>query len=225
MKHRFALSCFLVLTILGHLTAHAQFVCPCLSDEAGNKPQKVFSFSNGRRIGLCGERSSLQGVEVYTGCTIYPCGQHKAMGEWDATESCSVIQKGDTLEVAEWYPIANGRHLSLEWHPFYIIQYHWGHGRWMQASWFDRHLRTYTVQEIKQVAGQYAALAKPRNYDHLLLVAHRLFWAYVSGSRQAGKDLETCYKRFGPFDGAVSEEFDAVMAAYRYYREMEGRRH
>jgi len=79
-------------------------------------------------------------------------------------------------------------------------------------------LPKYSPTQIKIVISQYKKLTKQAGGDSTLVVAHRFFWAYVSGSKEAANHLNTFEKRFGPFDGAIAEEFDDLWAAYKLYK-------
>src|SRR6188508_2744384 len=50
---------------------------------------------------------------------------------------------------------------------------------------FSNDLPKYSPTQIKTVINEYKKLTKQSGGDSTLLIAHRLFWAYVSGSKEA----------------------------------------
>jgi len=79
--------------------------------------------------------------------------------------------------------------------------------------------RGWDGTQIAGVLDQYAKLT-PGDYDTILLVERRLFWAFISGSAEAGGYLNSFNQKFGPFTETTSDEFNEVhsLVGQRYHR-------
>jgi hypothetical protein len=80
-------------------------------------------------------------------------------------------------------------------------------------------LRKYSSAEIKKVLLEYRNTKKEYNSEKVLAISNKLFWAYVSGSKKADEYLNEVKKKFGPFDGAVSEGHSEIQAHYKLYKQ------
>lgn len=202
--------------------------CACPSDNiSGNKkPNKTFKFSNGKSIGLCGDFTIQNNEKQYSESVIYKCGQENSLLEFDGTTSYTIEQNKDTVIIQEFYIIANGKNLSLKWSKFYLTKLFWESAQLKQKSYYKKDLRKYSDFEIEKVLNEYRTTQnyKILNFDKILLIGHRLFWAYASGSKKAGQYLEDFENKYGPFDGAISEEFNDIFTTYEHYKEIEVQR-
>jgi hypothetical protein len=122
------------------------------------------------------------------------------------------------LIVKELFGLAIDKKMEIKWVPFYITKYYFDKSILHSTAFFRKDLIKYTPTQIRSVINQYQNLKKIETADDMLLVAHRLFWAYVSGSKEAERYLNSFEKHFGPFDGAVAEEFHDLLATYKLYR-------
>ena len=211
----------LICLIFSTLFAVGQkYSCNCPSHTITHigKPDKIFQFSNGKTVALCGYSEIQNNQKVFSEFVIYPCGQFKFIAKWDATQTCTIEQKNDTLIVQEFYFIANGKDMSLKWTKFYKTKYYWKSLKLVDTSFYLKSLRKYSPIEIKKALLQFENLKKVYNSENTLLVGHRLFWAYVSGSKKAGQYLEKLNENFGPFDGATAEDYDHLIATYKHYK-------
>jgi len=212
----FTVLSFSTLTAVGQTRGACN--CPSNTITHNGKPDKIFKFPNGKSLALCGYSEIQNKQKVFSEFVIYNCGQSKAIAQWDATQTCTIQQKNDTLIVQEFYNIANGKDLSLKWKKFYTTKYYWQSSKLKDTSFYNNGLRKYSSIEIKKVLTQFENLKKIYNSENTLLVGQRLFWAYVSGNKKAGQYLEELAEKFGPFDGAVAEEFDDLIATYKHYK-------
>ncbi len=192
--------------------------CPTKSFNQSGKPDKTFSFKNGTTIGLCGFIEQEGMDTTYSEFIIFECGQVKILKQWDATQSCKISTKNDTLFIHELYVLAIDKNLQTKLVPFYTTKYYFDNSSLRSTSFFRNDLPKYSTTQVETAIKQYDLLTNQTSGDSTLLVAHRLFWAYVSGSKEAEKLLESFEKRFGPFDGAIAEEFHDLWATYQLYK-------
>ena len=194
--------------------------CPCPSDSNfGNqpKPLKTFTFSGKQTIGLCGDFEKTKHDTIYSECSLYICGQPKAIGEWGALEPFKIRKQKDTLFVDDLYYLPTGKNLAEVQTTFYIHKFFFKNSQLQEVDFFRKGVRLYNKKEIAQVLNQYKGLSKG-NSDHTIEVANRLFWAYVSGSKQAEIYFTKIEEKFGPFDGAIAEEWDDIWATYLLWK-------
>jgi hypothetical protein len=210
----------LILIILGHFAFGQNKNCNCPKNDitATGKADRVFTLSNGNSIGLCGFIDKGNKDTTYSEFILFQCGHTKIFKQWDATQSCKISTTKDTLIIQELYGLAIDEKLEVTWVPFYITKLYFDKSTVRSISYFRKELPKYSTTQIKTVLKQYNGLARQADGDSILLVAHRLFWAYVSGSREAAKHLDDFEKHFGPFDGAIAEEFHHLWATYKLFK-------
>lgn len=192
--------------------------CPSNTIAHNSKPDLIFKFSNGKSVGLCGYSENQNKQQLFSEFIIYQCGQKIAIAEWGATRNCTVEQKNDTLIIQELFLIANGKNLSLRWEKFYKTKFYWDSDKLIDASYYLKNLKKYSPNEIKKVMTEFEQLHINNNKESILLIAHRLFWAYVSGNKKAGKYLEDFENRLGSFDGANAQDFHDLISTYKHYK-------
>lgn len=210
-------SLFLVILISTNLFGQ-NCKCPAGNISAEDKPSKIYKFSNGKKLGLCGTGEIINKEKRYSEFIIYQCGVDSAFLEVGAMETCTVEQSKDTLIVQEFYGIANGKNLSINWIKFYVTKIFFKGSILSKKKYFKQDLEKYKKGEIEKVMNEYRNTKKNCNSEKILLIGHRLFWAYVSGSKKAGEYLENFYKKYGEFDGAISEEYREIIATYELYK-------
>ncbi len=197
--------------------------CPEKTITHAGKPDSVYQFSNEKKIGLYGYIDIEDKHIHYSEFVIFFCEEEKKIAEWGALQTCLVEQKKDTLVIGELYDIPNGKNHASQWQPFYISKYYFKSSQLIDTSCYRTDLRKYSAAEIKIVLAQHEALTT-KDYEYVLLIGHRLFWAYVSGSKQAGVYLENFRNKFGPFDGAIAEDFSDLIATYMHYKRLSAKK-
>ena len=214
------LSIFLCLPFICHIASGQNKTCNCPENELGEKGRadKIFSFKNGRSIGLCGSMETRDNTVTWSEFILFQCGSATIVSDWDATQSCKISMDKDTLIVQEFYGLALDKDQRIIRVPFYITKYYFTQSSLKTFSYFRKDLPKYRNAEISKVLMSYNRMTRKSEGDSILLTAHKLFWAYVSGSKIAGKYLDGFEKKFGPFDGAVAEEYQDLWATYQHYR-------
>ncbi len=200
--------------------------CPANNISGNKNPTEVFKFLNGKKVAVCGSLEVVNKEKQYSDFIIYDCADNKILLEFDATQTCTIEKKKDTLIINEFEILANGKHQTIKWTKFYIIKLYWDlDKRFIQKSFFRKDLEKYSKTQVEKVLKEFILAQRPqKNFDKTILIGHRLFWAYVSGSKKAGKYLESFEKKFGPFDGAISEEFNDIFTTYEHFKKIEVQR-
>lgn len=197
--------------------------CICkLQNETIVKPIKVFHLTKTKSIAVCGTSEPKNGKIEYSEFSLHQCGLTKIINEWDGTQTCTIKQNKDTLIVQEFYGIPNGERFSVKWREFYVYKYYFKGNRLIDTLFFRDDLKKYTNKEIQIALFNFEKIQGPiTKSDKYLIAVNRLFWAYVSGSKKAEKHLLNLKKKYGTFDGAVSEDFDRIIMTFQYYKELQ----
>jgi len=113
-----------LLTILfitvGHLAVGQSKNCDCPKNYLSTsvKADKIFTFSNSKSMGLCGFINTDNKDTSYSEFILFQCGQTKMLNEWDATQTCKISKRKDTLIVQELYGLAIDKNMKVKWVPF-----------------------------------------------------------------------------------------------------------
>lgn len=209
-----------MLLALSCITIHAQ-ECTCpdgINNDNEGQPFRVFSFSNGKQLGICGYQSIELSDTVFTKFTLFVCGENKATREWSDKKSCRVNKVKDTLFIKEMAGLPLGQSFSNLWIPFYVHKLYFKNGVLQDVEYFRKDIQKYGKAQIDLVMQEYKQLA-PGSGGSAIRVAKMLFWAYASGSKEAGEYLNTLPDKFGPFESAVAEEISDVMALCANWKE------
>jgi hypothetical protein len=157
---------------------------------------------------------------IYSAFVLYQCGEPNSLYEGDATCSYTIRHVKDTLIVQQFHGIPNGKHMAVRWQAFYVTKFYFKKGQLYQTSYYRTDLKKYTNAQRAQVISAYEKMEEPlMNDDKFLLMVNRLFWAFVSGSRQAEDCLNRLKVKYGNLDGAIGEEFDDLMMTYEDYKQ------
>lgn len=221
MKKHLIILLFLSFTdlALGQTTKNA-CNCPTGQDLAHQgAPERMFTLSNGKQIGLCGDLEKTGRDTIYSEVILYHCGNEEEgfFRGWDGIKTCRIHQDHDTILVQQLFGLPVGENMKIITTTFKTEKYFYRGSEFVVHSTYRTDLKKYTPSQIANVLEQYTQL-KPRDYDNILLVMRRLFWAYVSGSAEAGKDLESFEEKFGPFIDEKSDEFDEIHGLYWFWK-------
>lgn len=182
-------------------------------------PQITFTFSNKHKIGLCGGYEIENFDTIYSEFSIYECGKDDPINEWGAIESCKVSQKNDTLFVSNIYMLPVGNNFVFLPVSFYVHQFFYKGDSLIEQTYYRNDIKKYTKVQLESVIDQYKTLRRG-NYDTTMHVANKLFWGYVSGSKKAERILQKIENNFGPFDGAIAEEWKDIIGTYRNWKHL-----
>ncbi|HEY9176400.1 MAG TPA: hypothetical protein VIN07_01855, partial [Flavipsychrobacter sp.] len=205
----------------------AQDECDWKKDEYNikAKPTHVFNIVN-KSLGFYGwEHSEYNDIKekCYSEAVLYDCKTKEVIFEWDATQNCSVVQKQDTIVITEYYLLAVGDDMNLVWKPFYVTKVYLQKNQTKRFSYFLLNSYHYNAEQIKTTINIYTSTTRdkyPWNSEEQLKIAYQLQWAYISGSKEAGNLLEMFEEKFGPFDGAIAEEFNEIFVTYQHIKKL-----
>ena len=198
--------------LLGYIPAYSQN-CHCPGSDFGEDVKMVFRMSSGQIINLCGWRTRSRKDTVYQGYELFICGQ-QPFASSDETGQTVMRRVGDTLILSDYYQLPIGSHFAMVSRIFFIQKYFFRGKSLFDTSYFRGDLPQYSPAQIRTILAEYTALTG-KDGDSINLVAHRLFWAVVSGSANAESCLGKIKGKFQNFDGALAEEFEDTWALYQ----------
>lgn len=198
--------------------------CNCLKDEFFSytgKAHRIFKIGDEKVVGLCGF-PEVQGYDtVYYESIVFDCAANKKVYEWDATQPCLVECSNNILYIKELYLLPVGKNLESVWKPFYFTEIYSDVDSISRKQYYDLETHQYTQGQIAAVISRYNNTPKglyPWNSEEFMEISRQLFWAFVSGSTKAGELLEQVEAKYGPFDGAIAEEFNEIIRTYEHIK-------
>ncbi len=209
----------IILSLLLSYSLHGQ-ICNCPNSALSNeemKPIKVFTFKHNKQIGVCGYHELKNKITTYSEFVCYECGKNKIIDMWDATEDCIIEKKGDTLYIKQVYELPIGRNFEDVPTPFHIYKLYYSHNEITEECFYRKDIPLYTKKQIEEVINRFYHLKK-ENSEVNLNEGYMLFWAFVSGSKEA----ENCFKqmetKYGPYDGVIKELWNFIFYTYNNYK-------
>jgi len=196
--------------------------CPCPNPELRSQPTMIFDFGKGRKINLCGYKEEGRKDTVFSAFELYQCD--RVLDRSDETGTSKFTRRNDTLFLQEISPLPVGRNFETIAMPFRVRKFYFQKDFVHDSTY---HLSTppkYTTAQINKVLQQYAHLSWQK-LDGVNLVAHRLLWAYISGSTKAGDCLQQIKNRSASFDGAIAEEWEGTWAEYQGWGDRKSKKH
>jgi hypothetical protein len=182
-----------------------------------DKPLKVFSFSNKKSLAICGQFEVKNKDTTYEEFACLECGQKKIIDQWGATEQCKIVRVNDTLFITELYSLPIGKSFKDVVKPFHVYKFYYHDNKIKEECCYRKDIPLYSAEQNKQVIQRFYKLKKG-NSDANLDEAFMLFWAFVSGSKEAEKCFNEMYKKYGPFDGAIVEQWNFIYNTYLDYK-------
>jgi hypothetical protein len=221
-----------IISFLGFLLISPAFgqngrsICHCPQTEteyAGQDSQRVYHFSNGKKIILCGYKNSgkykkSRQLETFSEFTLTVCGQDSAYNFWGAVETCNLTQNGDTLIVNEIEREPVGKNYKYIPIPWLIEKIFFEEQSVKNEFSVNRNIRKYTIKEIRDVLREFEWSDSTMN-DHTMEIANKLLIATISGSTKARKYFNDFTKKFEYLDGAFSEEYGDLEEMLKYWDE------
>ena len=178
----------------------------------------IFHLTKTHSIALCGSVDTIRNKQIYSNIVLFECGKKDKIIESDGASIFTIKQKKDTLIVQEFYAIPNQINQEVKWQEFYVTKYFFRNDSVRSISGYRKDLKKYTSKQIEKVLTEFKEAEKHLDkFDNYLLCVNKVFWAYVSGSQSAKLILDELTKKYGMFDGAIAEEFDALIMTYDDY--------
>lgn len=189
---------------------------PDINNDNDGRPSKVFRFSNGKELGICGY-TAVELDTSYTQFTLFECGDNKVVEVWDVNKTCQAQKVKDELIIKEMYGLPIGQSFSTIWRPFLIHKYSYKNGVLKEEEYYRKDLGKYSKQQLDQVFAEYKKLPEGTK-ENMMHVANMLFWAYVSGNKEAEDDLKSLPQKYGPFNGVIADEWKAIFGTYEKWK-------
>jgi hypothetical protein len=169
------------------------------------KPNKIFTFSKGKQIILCGYEEPAKNETLYSEFILQECGKSDVIDFWGAVFSGTVNFKDDVIYIREIKNLPTGPDRSF-------ISTHWS----TQTLRYDtkklvrnykvnHSIRKYTKTEIEKTLKEFEG-GKNNYAGDVEEVMYRLFVAAISGDAKAKKYFYE-FSKFTLLDGAVSEDY------------------
>lgn len=192
-----------------------------MEELGGAKPNRLFSFSNGKTIGLCGTPDTSENRIEYSTAALFECNTKKIIRDWFGYCTITVTYKTDTILITnfEWLPVGKNFKFKMINLSYENVYYH--NNTLIIHDYYEQKLPKYSPTQISWVLNKYKTIKNINEYrinDNDISIAYMLFWAYVSGSKEAEKCFLQIEKKFGPFDGGIAEQWDDLSALYSHYK-------
>ncbi len=191
-------------------TKNKQCDCP-KNDFAGTKADTTFDLSNGKKIVLCGYRNPDSKPTSFSEFVLFVCGQTKIISFWDATETCYLKTKRDTLFVENIVNLPTGKNRTFKetvWAKDIIF---FEGSMAIKIYTVNKKIPRYNQIEIAKTLKEYETSIGDLS-DKKMELANRLFVATISGDKKARKYFREFSTKFGELDGAFSEEYSDLSA-------------
>lgn len=190
--------------------------CSCPeNDLRTTKADTVFTFGNGKKIALCGYRNTEDDPVTFSEFVLAECGKDTVLREWDATITCRVFTKGDTLIAEELYNLPVGKNFEYERTVWWIDKFYFEDGNIKTLPLRNDNIPKYSKGQIKKVLAEYKA-ATGKLEENTMEMAGKLFIAAVSGSKEALRNFYQFEEKY-ELDGAYAEEYEELKAMMYYY--------
>jgi hypothetical protein len=205
----------ITLTILSSTITYGQTKdkqCNCpKNDYTGSMPDTTFKLSNGKKIVLCGYKNPDSKQTNYSEFVLAVCGQTKIINFWDATETCYLKTKKDTLFVENLVNLPTGKNRIYKETVWATDKIFFKGPTAIKIYTVNKQISKYTRQDIAKTLKEYETSSGELG-DKKMELANRLFVATISGDKKARKYFREFRTRFGKLDGAFSEEYRDLTA-------------
>lgn len=180
--------------------------CKCAeNDFAGTKTDTVYQLSNGKRIALCGYRNIENNPIDFSEFVLSVCGEKKIIDFWDATETCNLRTKKDTLIVEELINLPTKKDRNYETNIWGIDKIYFANNKVIKKHFINKNIKRYTEKEIAKTLKEYEN-ANEKLDDEKMQLVNRLFIATISENKKA-RDYFYKFENKYKLDGALSEEY------------------
>ena len=188
-------------------------------DSALLKPRRVFLFKNNKTIGLYGDQY-IEGKDTsYSEFSLCLCDKNEIIFDMidDGTVSYIIKKIRDTLLIEEMDGLPIGKNFSYVSIPFYFQKFFFHKDTLRDIGYYRNDIKKYSKLQVKQVLQLYKNITRA-NSDYTIAVANRLFWACVSGSKDAEILFNKIPVKFKGFDGAYAEDMDDITDTYNRWK-------
>ncbi len=181
--------------------------CPCSENMyTGVAPNRVFTFSNGKKIVSCGFVIDEQQPDVLSEFVLAECGADTVIDFWGAMTICRLAFKQDTLFVQELYELPTGNDFQPREIVWTIEEFSYNGNQLVREKRVNRDVILYDDNTIKKVVERYKAADNVLNDDKMDL-ADQLFTAALSGHTEAKSAFLGFHQRFPALSGAYAQQY------------------
>jgi hypothetical protein len=199
-----------VFLLLAHTNIYA--ACECAKSKwiSNLVPNTVFTFSDNRRIVLCGFKNvdiPLSQAE-YSEFVISECGIDTVTKFWGPSENVIAFLENDTLHFNYTERLATGANFDLTSTTWAIEYIYYDQGLLHLNKKMNPQLH-YTPEQVKTTLAQYSKIKwktqaetkDEKKAERMMQIANQLMVAAISGSYTAEKYFHQFAKKFQPTGG------------------------
>ena len=185
--------------------------CKCgENDITGTKTDTVYKLSNGKRIALCGYRNIENKPINFSEFVLSVCGEKNIIDFWDATQTCNLRTKNDTLIVEEIIDLPTKKDRNYETNIWLIVKIYFENNKVIKKHFINKNIKRYSEKEIAKTLNEYEN-ADEKIDDRKMELLNRLFISTISENKKA-REYFYKFKDKYKIDGAFSEEYNDLKA-------------
>ncbi|GAB3194312.1 hypothetical protein ABID22_000261 [Pontibacter aydingkolensis] len=190
----------------------------CAASEFGVKqePDTAFTFSNGKRLLICGYYELQDGKKVFSEFVLSQCGDRDIVDFWEAAERYEVVYTQDTLKLHKLELLALGANRELVRRPWLTEYFYYKGNRLKRDVKYNTTIK-YNHDQISETLHEYenttwlALSTAPENYEEeKMVLANRLLISAISGSDKAEEYLKDFNNKIKA-EGAYAEWYTQIV--------------
>lgn len=202
---------FFCVSALGFSQSKSECFCPKSEGMPFQKADTIFSFSNNKKIALCGYKEIIDDKNYYSEFVISECGSDKIIESWDGNPVYLTRFSNDKLNIETLISLPLGT--DYEYRDFvWSTETFYYNGNKLQSNFqINKGIKKYTQNQIQQVLKVFEKADAKWN-DEAMVLCNKLFVAAISNSEKAKKYFMDFETKFGAPDGAFAEEYEDLKA-------------
>lgn len=209
MKNILLLAIFINLFLEANCQDKIECYCPKSKYTNVGKPDTIVYLSSGKSIMLCGYRNRDDHPNTFSEFILSVCGSNSIIDFWDATLTCKIKTKNDTLLVERIESLPTGKNFKFLSTVWTIEKIYFVGNKAVKRLSVNREIPKYNQKEINTLL-EMTIRANPIQNDSTMNFAYRLFIAAISGSKDARKDFERFKQKFRIESAEYLEEYDIL---------------
>jgi len=169
-----------------------------------------FQFTNGTKIGLCGEMETEEGLQLFSEFVLFECGKKQSIGDWKKEAEYIIEVKRDTLFVVEMESLPTGDNFEFEYNRWMIEKLWFNGKKWLRKKELNLRFHRFDQAEIDNVLEEYEENIH-RAPDAGSDMPAKLFVAAVSGNEKARSYLLSVLKGQTIQEGGPDQKADGFL--------------
>jgi hypothetical protein len=209
---------FLFVCSFGFSQSKEECFCPKSDITQLQRADTVFTFSNNKKIGLCGYKEIINDENYYSEFVISECGSDKVIDSWDGTLNCHAKFANEKLIIETLLPLPLG--LDYEYKDFvWSTEAFYFKGDKLERKFqVNKAIKKYNQNQVQEVLREFEK-ASGKLDDNKMVLCNKLFVASISNSEKAKKYFQEFETKFGELDGAFAEEYKELKEKLKLWRE------